>query len=79
MAEFQENVIEWLTGQDTATVTFSQKKYINRIVRMAEKHGSCVEILAKNEDGSITARIPLSAIHLTIYPTNTHGFAGVRK
>ena len=79
MAEFQENVIEWLTGQNMATVTFSQKKYINRIERMAEKHGSCVEILAKNEDGSITARIPLSAIHLTIYKPNTRGFAGVRK
>ena len=79
MAEFQENVIEWLTGQDTATVTFSQKKYINRIERMAEKHGSCVEILAKNEDGSITARIPLSAVHLTIYDSKKGSFKGVRK
>ena len=36
MSEFQENNIEWLTGQDKATVSFSQKKYVNRIKRMAK-------------------------------------------
>ena len=75
--EFQENNIEWLTGQDRATVSFSQKKYVNRIKRMAEKYPSRVEIIAENDDGSICATIPLKSIHLTIYDSKTPGFAGV--
>lgn len=43
----KENVIEWIEGSKTATCTFSQKKFINRITKMAEKGGSPVEILAK--------------------------------
>lgn len=77
--EFQENNIEWLTGQERATVSFSQKKYVNRIKRMAEKHAPCVEIIAENDDGSIYATIPLSAIHITIYEPKKAGFPGVEK
>lgn len=73
--ECKDNVIEWLTGDKTAKVTFTQQKYINRIERMAEKHGNSVRILHKNIDGSIYAEIPLSAVHLTIYGTNTGSFA----
>lgn len=77
MSEFQENNIEWLTGQDKVTVSFSQKKYVNRIKRMAKKHPLSVEIIAENDDGSICATIPLKAVHLTIYDSKTPGFAGV--
>ena len=69
-----ENIIEWLTGDQTARVTFTQQKYINRIERMAEKHGELVKILHKNKDGSIYVEIPLSAIHLTIYTGNNTSF-----
>lgn len=69
-----ENIIEWLTGDQTARVTFTQQKYINRIEKMAEKHGERVKILHKNKDGSIYAEIPLSAIHLTIYTGNNGSF-----
>ena len=77
MSEFQENNIEWLTGQDKATVSFSQKKYVNRIKRMAEKYPSCVEIIAENDDGSIYATIPLKSLHLTIYEPRKTFFSGV--
>lgn len=77
MAEIKENNIEWYTGQDRVTVSFSQKKYVNRIKNMAEKHPSCVEIIAENEDGSIYATIPLRAVHLTIYDQKKPGFKGV--
>lgn len=70
----QDNVIEWLTGDKTARVTFTQQKYINRIERMAEKHGDAVKIIHKNNDGSIYVEIPLSAVHLTIYAANTGSF-----
>ena len=43
---------------------------------MAEKDGSPVEILARNPDGSVLAKIPLSAIHLYISSWNGGGVAG---
>lgn len=54
----QDNVIEWLTGDKTVRVTFTQQKYIHRIERMAEKHGNAVKIIRKNHDGSVYAEIP---------------------
>lgn len=57
MSEIKENVIEWYTGQDRITVSFSQKKFVNRIKNMTKKYPSCVEIIAENEDGSIYATI----------------------
>lgn len=70
----KDNVIEWLTGDKTARVTFTQQKYIHRIEKMAKKHGGAVKILYKNKDGSVYAEIPLSAVHLTIYGANTGSF-----
>lgn len=66
-----ENVIEWLTGQDEATVTFTQKKFINRIMQMNKK--GYVTKLIQNEDGSICAHIPLKAIHLFVQEWNGKG------
>lgn len=72
--ECKDNIIEWFTGENKARVTFTQQKYINRIENMAKKHGGAVKILHKNNDGSIYAEIPLSAIHLTIYAANNTSF-----
>lgn len=79
IGDLKENLIEWYTGSDTVTVTFTQKKFVNRIKRMAETHGKQVEIVAENSDGSITAHIPLRAVHLTIYAPKTGGFEGVEE
>lgn len=74
MDRLTENLIEWITGSKTATVTFSQKKYVNRIKRLAEKHPDAIEIVAENEDGSITAHVPVKAVHLTVYTPKKSGF-----
>lgn len=76
MHRVKENVIEWIENDKTATCTFSQKKFANRVLKMAEKDGSPVEILARNPDGSVLAKIPLSAIHLYISSWNGGGVAG---
>ena len=34
--ENQENMIEFIAGQKTATVTFSNRKHINRIKKLYE-------------------------------------------
>lgn len=79
MGRVKENVIEWIDGDQEATCTFSQKKFVNRVLRMSEKSGSPVKILAKNQDGSILARVPLSAIHIYVSSWNGKGFAGGKE
>lgn len=71
--DFTENVIEWITGDKTVMASFSQKKYINRVKKMAKKYPEQIEICAENSDGSITAKMPLKAIHLTIYESRMPG------
>ena len=53
IGDLKENVIEWYTGDDTCTATFTQKKFINRMRRMSETHGELVKIVHENTDGSI--------------------------
>ena len=62
--DLSENNIEWYTGDKTVTLSFSQKKYVNKIKKYAEKN-SDVKIMAENEDGSICAHIPLSWIKIS--------------
>lgn len=64
--DYRENCIEWLTGQTTCTITLSQSKYINKVKRLAEKHPKEVKIIHTNKDGSIVAKLPLSAIKINI-------------
>ncbi len=72
--DMKENAIEWITGDDTVTATFTQKKFINRIRRMLQTHEKLVKIVAENADGSIMCKFPLSAVHITIYnPKTAHG------
>lgn len=79
IGDMKENAIEWITGDDTVTATFTQKKFINRIRRMSQTHGELVKITHENADGSITCRFPLKAVHITIYNDKTGGFEGVQN
>ncbi len=63
----KENNIEWYTGQDTVTASFTQAKYVNKIRKFAEKDAR-VEILAENSDGSILVHLPLEYIRLNAKP-----------
>ena len=53
-----ENCVEFLTGKQTATVTFSSRKHINRIRKDSFSY------FYENEDGSICARIPVKWIKI---------------
>lgn len=64
MAELSENVIEWITGDETISVTVSQKKFVNRIKRFALTDENVV-ILAENNDGSVFAHLPISYLKLS--------------
>ena len=60
----EENTIEFTRDSKTATVTFSQGRYISKIKKLAESHPEECKILVENKDGSIVARVPVSWIKI---------------
>lgn len=65
MDSFNENVIEFLTNSHTATVTFTQGRYVSKIKSLAEKFPDEVKITHENADGSIVAHIPTEYISIS--------------
>lgn len=66
----QENCIEFLKGSKTATVTFTQGRFISKIYKLSEKFPEEVQIVAenKNKDGNVTsivAHIPTHYIKIS--------------
>ena len=54
-----DNCMEWITGSKVGSVTFSQRKWVSRILKYAEEYPEDIKILAQNEDGSIFAHVPI--------------------
>ena len=52
--------MEWLTGDKRGAVTFSQKRWVNKLLKYAEDYPDEIEIVAQNEDGSVFAHVPIS-------------------
>lgn len=57
--ENTENMIEFLTGTRTATVTFTNQKHINRIKKLYEEWKDDFKYFKQNDDGSVCAKISL--------------------
>lgn len=62
--ELTENMIEFINGQRTATITFSNLKHINRIKKLHEERADEFKYYYENEDGSIIAKVPLKWIKI---------------
>lgn len=62
--ENKENMIEWLAGQHSCTVTFTNQKHINRIKKLYEERGDEFKSYHENKDGSICAKIPLKWVRI---------------
>lgn len=59
-----ENVIEWLKGQQTVAITLtSGSKFANKIVKLSEIHNE-IDVRV-NQDGSIFAHVPLKWIKIS--------------
>ena len=54
-----ENAVEFLTGDDTCTVSFTNKRFCNKIKRLHDKKPEGFERFEVNPDGSVYARFPL--------------------
>ena len=64
MSDNNENVIEFLRGQQTATVCFSQQRFVNRIMELAKNYPQVCVIKDINNDGSIVAHIPVEWVKI---------------
>lgn len=66
----KENAIEWITNEHTATVTFSQPKYINAVMKLAENDPDAVEIIEQpdNNNGYLVAHIRLNRVRIDTKP-----------
>ena len=66
----KENVIEWIANSDTATVTFSQQKYINAVMKLAENDPDAVKIIEQpdNNNGYLVAYIRLNRVRINTKP-----------
>lgn len=86
-----ENIIEFLRGEETATVTFSQGRYISRIRELKERFPDQVEITDEPETngGYLVAHVPTKWIRVSPPPQREYTeeqleamrerFAAVRK
>lgn len=60
----KENVIEFLSGEKTATITFSNQKHINKIKKLYAEHKDDFKYFIENTDGSICVKIPLKWVKI---------------
>ena len=59
-----ENVLEFISGTRTATVTFTNQKHINRMKKLYEERKDDFKYFKENKDGSICAKIPLKWVKI---------------
>ncbi len=59
-----ENMIEFLKGDERATVTFSQERYKTRIRNLAKQRPEECQMVSENKDGSLCAHIPVAWIKI---------------
>lgn len=62
--EDKDNVIEFLNNQKTIAVSFSQKRFINKIKKLKEKFPESVYIVDET-DGGIYAKLPVSFLRIS--------------
>lgn len=62
--ENNENMIEFISGTRSATVTFTNQKHINRIKKLYEERKDEFKYFKENKDGSICAKIPLKWVKI---------------
>ncbi len=61
---YNQNVIEWIRGENIAYLTLSQKSLINKVLKLSKSRDD-IKIVSENEDGTLYARIPSSWIKIS--------------
>lgn len=65
-SDLRENAVEWYTGEQTITISITQKKIINMVKGYAEKYPDEVKIICYPEenDGVLLAHLPLKYLKI---------------
>lgn len=64
MEKSTENVIEFLNGEKTCTVTFNSRRHISKVKKLYGQKKEEFEYLIENPDGSICAKFPVEWIRI---------------
>ena len=59
-----ENAIEWLTGDERISVSFTQKKFANKLMALAKRYPDEVDFI-ENQDGSVFGHMPIKYLRLS--------------
>lgn len=59
-----DNCIEFLRNEKRAYVTFSQPKFKNRVLRLAEECPDDVQIINENDGGMLYATVPVDWVQI---------------
>lgn len=65
MEPYKENMIEWLRGQSVAVVTITQERFKTRLDHLAKERPEECQIIARNNEGSIFAHVPVSWVKIS--------------
>lgn len=61
-----EFVIEWIKGGDYAGITVPTGTALkSKLIKFEKEHPNDVKVIAKNEDGSIFAHIPINYVKIS--------------
>ena len=77
--ENRENCIEFISSEKTATITFTQQKYINRIKTLHNERPEDFKFLIENKDGSVCAKIPIRWIKISPTKRNSRIYTEEEK
>ena len=77
--ENMENMIEFISGTRTATITFTNQKHINRIKKIYEERKDDFKYFKENTDGSVCAKIPLKWIKISPTKRNSRIYTEEEK
>lgn len=66
MEKNNENAVEFITGEKTCTVSFTNQKYCNKMKKLYEKNSESFEVFEINKDGSVYAKIPLKWLKISV-------------
>lgn len=64
MAEFDETVLDHVSGDDWWGVSTGEQALRNKLLRFAEEYPGEVQVIAKNDDGSAYFHVPLKWVHI---------------
>lgn len=63
--DFKEANINFYEGDDVIWATVYQSKYKNQIEKLAEQYPDEVKVLARNDNGTLYARLDKKFVHLS--------------